>query len=154
MDLEAVLRRLDRLTHDEARMAAAQILEIVYRIVQNMGVLMDGELRAFIIDGKVSVDHLKNALGKFCGSQSSDCVSDWALEIMHELASEVNKSKRRLFLILPLLTGVANIVWQATRWSRIFDIGCHRLTLGRITIFPASHATEGPRGGSFRATRF
>jgi hypothetical protein len=42
-EVEAVLQRLDRLTQDEARMTAAQTLEVVYGLVQNMKVFMDGE---------------------------------------------------------------------------------------------------------------
>jgi len=42
-DIEAVLQRLDRLTQDEARITAAQTLEVVYGLVQNMRVVMDGE---------------------------------------------------------------------------------------------------------------
>jgi hypothetical protein len=42
-DVEAVLSRLDRLTQDEARMTAVQTLEVVYGLVQNMRVVMDGE---------------------------------------------------------------------------------------------------------------
>jgi hypothetical protein len=42
-DVEAVLQRLDRLTQDEARTTAAQILEVVYGLVQNMSAVMDSE---------------------------------------------------------------------------------------------------------------
>jgi hypothetical protein len=42
-EVEAVLERLDRLTRDEARTTAAQTLEVVYGLVQNMRVVMDGE---------------------------------------------------------------------------------------------------------------
>jgi hypothetical protein len=42
-DFEAVLQRLDRLTQDEARTIAAQMLEVVYGLVQNMSVVMNGE---------------------------------------------------------------------------------------------------------------
>jgi len=42
-DVEAVLRRLDRLTQDEARTTAAQTLEVVHGLVQNISVVMDGE---------------------------------------------------------------------------------------------------------------
>lgn len=42
-EVEAVLQRLDRLTVDEARYTAAQTLEVVYGLVQNMRVVMDGE---------------------------------------------------------------------------------------------------------------
>ncbi len=38
-----VLQRLDRLTHEEAQMTAAQTLEVVYGLVENMKVVMDGE---------------------------------------------------------------------------------------------------------------
>ena len=42
-DVEAVLQRLDRLTLDEARATAAQSLNAIYALVQNMRVVMDGE---------------------------------------------------------------------------------------------------------------
>jgi hypothetical protein len=37
-----VVERLDRLTLDEAQMTAVEILEVVYGLVQNMSVVMDG----------------------------------------------------------------------------------------------------------------
>jgi len=42
-EIEAVLERLDRLTVDEARTAAAQTLEVVCGLVQNMRAVMNGE---------------------------------------------------------------------------------------------------------------
>ena len=42
-DIEAALRRLDRLTSDEGRATAAQTLEVVYGLVQQRRVVMDGE---------------------------------------------------------------------------------------------------------------
>ena len=42
-EVEAVLQRLDRLTLSEARTTAAQTLEVVYGLVQNMRVVMDGK---------------------------------------------------------------------------------------------------------------
>jgi hypothetical protein len=42
-DIEAVLQRLDRLTRDEVRTTAAQTLEIVYGLGQNMSLVMDGQ---------------------------------------------------------------------------------------------------------------
>jgi len=44
-DVEAVLQRLDRLTHDEARTVttAAQTLAVVHSLIQGMRVAMDGE---------------------------------------------------------------------------------------------------------------
>ena len=41
--MEAVLLRLGRLTRDEARATAAQSLEVVYGLVQNVSVVMDSE---------------------------------------------------------------------------------------------------------------
>jgi len=42
-DIEDVLQRLDRLTRDEARATAAQTLEVVYGLVENMKTVMDSE---------------------------------------------------------------------------------------------------------------
>ena len=42
-DVEAILQRLDRLTVDEARITAAQTLEVVHGLFQNMRKVMDGE---------------------------------------------------------------------------------------------------------------
>jgi uncharacterized protein YpuA (DUF1002 family) len=41
--MEAMVQRLDRLTQDEARQTAAQILKVVHGLVENMKVVMDGE---------------------------------------------------------------------------------------------------------------
>jgi hypothetical protein len=42
-DVEVVIQRLDRLTQDEARITAAQTLDVVYGLVQNMRVVINGE---------------------------------------------------------------------------------------------------------------
>ena len=42
-DVEAILQRLDRLTLDEARTTALQILEVIYCLVQNMTAVMGSE---------------------------------------------------------------------------------------------------------------
>jgi len=41
--VEAVLQRLNRLTQDEARTTAAQTLEVVYHLSQNMRTVIDGK---------------------------------------------------------------------------------------------------------------
>ena len=41
--MEAMVQRLDRLTQDEARQTAAQILKVVHGLVENMKVVIDGE---------------------------------------------------------------------------------------------------------------
>ena len=38
-----MVQRLDRLTQDEARQTAAQILKVVHGLVENMKVVIDGE---------------------------------------------------------------------------------------------------------------
>lgn len=48
-DVEAVLKRLDRLTQEEARATVAQTLEIVHGLVGNMNVIMDGEQTLIVL---------------------------------------------------------------------------------------------------------
>ena len=45
-EVEATLQRLDRLTQDEARITAAQILEVVHALFENMNVVMGGEQKS------------------------------------------------------------------------------------------------------------
>jgi hypothetical protein len=42
-DVEVVLQRLDRLTQDEARTTAAETLGVVYGLVKNMRMAIEGE---------------------------------------------------------------------------------------------------------------
>jgi hypothetical protein len=61
-EIEAVLQRLDRLTQDEARVTAAktaaQTLEVVYGLVHNMRVVMDGEATLFRLSVIVEIPAL------------------------------------------------------------------------------------------------
>jgi hypothetical protein len=41
-EIEAVLQRLDRLTHEEGRMTVAQTLEVVHGLVSNVKIVMNG----------------------------------------------------------------------------------------------------------------
>jgi hypothetical protein len=41
-DVEVILQRLDRLTQEEARTTATQTLEVVYGLMKNIKVVMDG----------------------------------------------------------------------------------------------------------------
>lgn len=73
--IEAVLRRLDRLTQEEVRMATVQTLELVHGLVENVGVIMDGgqtslvwlllQLMYVLTDGKISADYMRQVLGVF-----------------------------------------------------------------------------------------
>ncbi|KAH9012656.1 hypothetical protein EDB84DRAFT_1535265 [Lactarius hengduanensis] len=53
-EIEAVLRRLDRLTQEEGRMTMTQTLEVVCGLVNTLKVVID--------DGKLSVDGIWKAL--------------------------------------------------------------------------------------------
>jgi hypothetical protein len=76
-DIEMVLQRLDRLTMEESRMTAAQTMEVVYGLFNNMKTVMDGTetlldmffaaYRVFVfLDGKASIDNIRGALGMTC----------------------------------------------------------------------------------------
>ena len=41
--MQAIVQRLDRLTQDEARQTVAQVLKVVYGLVENMKVVMESE---------------------------------------------------------------------------------------------------------------
>jgi hypothetical protein len=41
-EIEDVLKRLDRLTLDEARMTGTEALQVVYGLVSNVKLIMDG----------------------------------------------------------------------------------------------------------------
>ena len=58
--MEAVLQRLDRLTQEEAKTTATQTLELVYGLVKNIKVVMDGA-RALPISFSCSIDHCFSA---------------------------------------------------------------------------------------------
>lgn len=70
-EIEAVLQKLGRVTQEEARMMAAQTLQVVHCLVNNVKVVMDGPCfvssrvlmfrRADIwIDGKASIEGVRN----------------------------------------------------------------------------------------------
>lgn len=101
----AVQKRLDRLTQDEARTNAAQALRVVYGLVQNMRAVVEGKQAhsginphttelIFPLDGEASITGIQEALGAFSCRERASSASDWAPEILHEMASEKNKSKR------------------------------------------------------------
>jgi hypothetical protein len=53
--VEAVLQRLDRLTQEEARTTATQTLEVVYGLVKNIKVVMDGACRPLLLYAVLNV---------------------------------------------------------------------------------------------------
>jgi hypothetical protein len=69
-EVEAVLQRLDRLNQEEARTTAAQTLEVVYGLVQNMRVVIDGK-RIHLTCHALAVQYLpctcrRQGLGRQC----------------------------------------------------------------------------------------
>ncbi|KAF8256367.1 hypothetical protein EI94DRAFT_1793479 [Lactarius quietus] len=76
-EIEKILRRLDRLTQEEAHMTVAQTLAVVHGLLNNMKVVMDG--------GETSTSTIRETL-----------------VTMQEVANEINKMKRassRLLLV-------------------------------------------------------
>jgi len=71
-DVEDVLHRLDRLTLDEARVTAAQTLEVVYGLAADMRSILDGLSESSLtrerpspLGGEATAGRIQNALGKF-----------------------------------------------------------------------------------------
>jgi hypothetical protein len=62
--VEAVLQRLDRLTQEEAKTTAIQTLEVVYGLVKNIEVVMDGARSLLFLYAVLNVG-LK-AEGSYC----------------------------------------------------------------------------------------
>ena len=99
-----MLGRLDRLTQDEARTTAAHTLAVVHGLIQNMKGFMDGEqlTRLMIhciesplsLDEKASIDGIRGDLSTFCWRRASS-VFHCAPEMLHQMASEMNKSKHQ-----------------------------------------------------------
>ncbi|KAH8983519.1 hypothetical protein EDB92DRAFT_1819449 [Lactarius akahatsu] len=68
-EIETILKRLDRLTQEEARMTTAQTLAVVHGLLNNMKVVMDG--------GEASTSTIRQTL-----------------VALQEVANEINKMKR------------------------------------------------------------
>ena len=51
-EIETILKRLDRLTEEEARMTVAQTLVVVHGLLNNMKVVMDGESSCLVANSK------------------------------------------------------------------------------------------------------
>ena len=56
-EIEGVLRRLDRLTQEEGRMTMAQTLEVVYGLVNNVKVVINGT-QTFLVGDERSSEEL------------------------------------------------------------------------------------------------
>jgi hypothetical protein len=80
-------------------------------------------------------------------------VSDRALELLQQMASDMNKSKRPSFPMSPLLNENAEIVLQATSWQKIFEVGSLHLIHGKTRMRSANCGTLGLRRGFSMAKR-
>src|SRR5713101_3543894 len=92
-DIEAVVQPLYRLTQAEARVTAAQTLEVVYGLVRHRRNIMDGEDSTHPVlpslhaerflssdtDGSETAASILRALGVFIGGlrQQADRISHW-----------------------------------------------------------------------------
>ncbi|KAH8979976.1 hypothetical protein EDB86DRAFT_2814145 [Lactarius hatsudake] len=85
-EIESILRRLDRLTQDEARMTDAHILEVVHSLMNNMKVVMDGEWDP-LIRKTLGMSRL---FGGSTVSHAHECVP----VIMQDIINEINKMRR------------------------------------------------------------
>jgi hypothetical protein len=64
--------------------------------------------------------------------QRASFVSELTLEMIQQMASEMNKSKRQYFLKLSLLTRIAEILWQVISYNKMFEVGSLPLIHGKI----------------------
>ena len=86
-EIEAVLRRLDRLTQEEARVTVAQTLEVVYGLMNTVKVVMDGtqallcrfsaNFTILRVDGKASTENIRQALSTYGSTRNVLRWTDW-----------------------------------------------------------------------------
>jgi hypothetical protein len=102
--VEAVLQRLDRLTRDEAQTTATQTLQLVYGLVKNIEVVMDGA-RGLLASSRAVLIVTFTSRGKrhngWCPSSSRyglliECAFDINRRPVHiqQLAIDIDKSRR------------------------------------------------------------
>jgi hypothetical protein len=100
--VEAVLQRLDRLTLDEARTTAAEVLKVVYGLVQDMSEQTHISPAGYRITIRLEVRHRMTVFEMplvryFDNLELVSCLIE-RLEILHQIAGDMNKLKRLLFV--------------------------------------------------------
>ena len=105
----------------------------------------------FSLDGKASVDDVREALGMFYYRHRAISSLDPSIEILHEVASDMNKLKRELALSLPLLAEMTVTAWQVTSCSKTSAIGSLLLIHGKTITLPMKAVTRRLQRGSFKA---
>ncbi len=58
-DLEDALKRLDKLTQEEARMATAEVLKVMHSVDNNVEVVIDGAQREFLSSDMLSLSSIR-----------------------------------------------------------------------------------------------
>jgi hypothetical protein len=87
-DVEDALKRLDKFTQEEARMATAELLKLTRRVDNNVEVVIDGAQSVFISSSTIFRTFLCLA------GEIIQRTADEIKETMHETASDVNRVKR------------------------------------------------------------
>jgi hypothetical protein len=167
-DIEATIQRLDRLTLDEGRATAAQTLEVVYGLVQHKRAIMEGEnsivpfFLRFLLNvhiprrrrERISNWYFARSRYGFNRLATTEIMSDWVVECMQEIVSELKKEQRRLFLYRCLRRQPGNTEreLQATSCSKTSGTGFHLQTHGRTTTSPVNLAIVEPELGALKAT--
>ena len=123
---------------EESRATAAQTLDVVYGLVRNMEVVMDGQYSVF----PVRIDELgmlsdtpvrwqdinrrdSTCLGCVCLTYwSAYDLSDRSLVVMQELAVRINKMERSYYTSLHPLGSEAHSILQETSYNGDSDVGC------------------------------
>ncbi|KAH9952908.1 hypothetical protein BC827DRAFT_1380141, partial [Russula dissimulans] len=85
-EVEAILRRLDRLTLEEARMTGTTTLEVVYDLLKNMKMVMD--------DKSMFMNDIRRTLGMLFVSLSTLSLLTVLAVDMQQVASNMNKLRR------------------------------------------------------------
>jgi hypothetical protein len=124
-EVETVLRRLDRLTQDEARMTVTQTFGVVHGLINNMRIVMD--------DGKVSTSGIRQSL-----------------VTLHQVVNDINKMKRSLLPYSIHLYRKTEVASQVTNYKERSYGGSLLQTLQRIMTLSRRHAIKGPQHGSFK----
>jgi heat shock protein HspQ len=128
-EIEDRLKRLDRLTQEEARMAAAQNLKVTHAVDERVkgvaGTVVAIDNRVAGVDDRV-----------------------------RQTASDVDEMKRLPFRTLLLLTTEPHTSFQGTYCRRAFTIGSPHRTLRRTTTSHMVLITRKQRPGFFKATSF
>jgi hypothetical protein len=108
------------------------------------------------VDGNEAATEISRALGMglIGWRQSVDTTSDWVVESMQEIVSELKKEQRRLFLYQCPCKQPGNTEreLQATNCSKTSGTGFHLRTRGRIIISRVNLGTAEREHGGFKVT--